>query len=104
VHSVSIDGRVAGATACCALREDRYSLWIGNVNARKDLSTNEFLTWEIIQHAKSEGFKTLEVMGANDPPRLTSFKSKFDPVLEPYCTVHKIDALGRIALFAHLVK
>jgi hypothetical protein len=101
VHSVSIDGRVAGATACCALREDRYGLWIGGVNARKDLSTNEFLTWEIIQHAKSEGFKALEVMGAHDPPRLTSFKSKFDPVLEPYCSVDKADALLKIESFVY---
>jgi lipid II:glycine glycyltransferase (peptidoglycan interpeptide bridge formation enzyme) len=76
-------------------------LWIGGVNARKDLSTNEFLTWEIIQHAKSEGFKALEVMGAHDPPRLTSFKSKFDPVLEPYCSVDKADALLKIESFVY---
>jgi len=98
VHSVSIDGRIASAEACCVLREDRYARWIGGVNARRDLKTNEFLMWEVIQHAKSEGFKTLEVIGANQP-RLNVFKSKFDPALEPYCAVDKTDALGNIAFF-----
>jgi hypothetical protein len=101
VHSVSIDGRIAGATACCVLREGRYGYWIGNVNARKDLSTNEFLIWEVIQHAKSEGFKTLDLIGADGPQRLNMFKSKFDPALEPYCYVEKTDALGRTALFVY---
>jgi lipid II:glycine glycyltransferase (peptidoglycan interpeptide bridge formation enzyme) len=101
VHSVSIDGSIAGATACCVLREDRYGYWIGGVNARRDLNTNEFFIWEVIQHAKSEGFKTLDMIGANGPQRLNTFKSKFDPVLEPYCYVDKTDALGKIALFVY---
>jgi len=70
VHSVSIDGRIAGATVCCVLREDRYGYWIGNVNARRDLSTNEFLVWEVIQHAKSKGFKKLDLFGMLDPESL----------------------------------
>jgi hypothetical protein len=99
VYSVTIDGRIAGATACCVLREDRYGYWIGNVNARKDLSTNEFLIWQVIQHAKSEGFKKLDLGAPNE--RISEFKSKFDPVLEPYCYVEKSDALGKIARFAY---
>jgi len=99
VYSVSIDGRLAGATACCVLREDRYGYWIGNVNARKDLNTNEFLIWEIIQHAKSEGFKTLDLFGAPNQ-RISKFKSKFDPVLEPFCYVEKTDTVGKIVDFA----
>ena len=31
---------------------------------------------------------------------LSRFKSKFDPVLEPYCTVERIDTLGKIVNFA----
>jgi lipid II:glycine glycyltransferase (peptidoglycan interpeptide bridge formation enzyme) len=57
--------------------------------------------WEIIQHAKSEGFKTLDLGGAGGPG-LSMFKSKFDPVLEPYCVVDKTDALGKIASFVYL--
>lgn len=100
VHSVSIDGTIAGAIACCVLREDRYGYWIGNVNARKDLNTNEFLMWEVIQLAKSQGFKTLDLIGASGPQRLNRFKSKFDPVLEPYCYVEKTDKVGKIVNFA----
>ncbi|MGZ7115565.1 MAG: GNAT family N-acetyltransferase [Halobacteriota archaeon] len=98
VYIVSIDGRIAGANVDCVLSEDRYGGWLGGVNARPDLKTNEFITWEIIQHAKSEGFKTLDLIGANSQ-RLSMFKSKFDPVLEPFCYVDKTDALGKIAKF-----
>jgi predicted ATP-grasp superfamily ATP-dependent carboligase len=48
--------------------------------------------------AKSEGFKTLDLTGA-DSQRLSMFKSKFDPVLEPFCYVDKTNALGKIAKF-----
>jgi lipid II:glycine glycyltransferase (peptidoglycan interpeptide bridge formation enzyme) len=82
------------------LREGRYGYWIGNVNARKDLSTNEFLLWGVIQHAKSEGFKTLDLIGA-DAQRVNMFKSKFDPALEPYCYVEKPDALYKIESFVY---
>jgi lipid II:glycine glycyltransferase (peptidoglycan interpeptide bridge formation enzyme) len=81
------------------LREDRYGYWIGNVNARRDLNTNEFLIWEVIQHAKSEGFKKLDLFGAPNQ-RISDFKSKFDPVLEPFCYVEKTDRLGKIVSFA----
>jgi lipid II:glycine glycyltransferase (peptidoglycan interpeptide bridge formation enzyme) len=99
VHSVSIDGKIAGATVCCVLREDRYGYWIGNVNARRDLSTNDFLIWEVIQHAKSEGFKTLDLFGMFDSQSLSSFKLKFDPMLEPFCYVDKTDAPYKIYSF-----
>ena len=99
VYTVSIDGSIAGATACCALREERYAHWIGNVNARRDLGgVNEYLVWEIVQRAKSNGFKKLDMGTSNE--RLSPFKSKFNPVLEPYCYVEKSDALGKISKFA----
>jgi hypothetical protein len=98
VYTVSIDGSIAGATACCALRKERFYLWIGGVNARKGLNVNEYLYWEIIQRAKSDGFKKLDMGTSNE--RLSPFKSKFNPVLEPYCYVEKSDALGKIAKFA----
>jgi hypothetical protein len=100
VHSVSIDGRIAAGDICCVLLEDRYGLWIGGVNARKNLKTDEFHLWEVIQHAKAEGFKTLELGGVG-PKSLSMHKSKFDPVLEPNCYVEKTDALGKIAGFVY---
>jgi hypothetical protein len=99
VYSVSIDGRLATATACCVMQKERYGYWIGGVNARKDLNVQEYLIWEIIQRAKSEGFRKLDL----GPPtqRTSLFKSKFNPVLEPFCIVEKDDALGKIARFTY---
>ena len=37
VYNLSIDGKLATATACCAMQKERYGFWIGGVNARKDL-------------------------------------------------------------------
>ena len=87
VYSVSIDGKLATAIACCVMQKERYGLWIGSVNARKDLQVNEYLIWEVVKRAKSEGFKKLD-LGVSDagPSR---FKSKFDPVLEPFWTLKK---------------
>jgi lipid II:glycine glycyltransferase (peptidoglycan interpeptide bridge formation enzyme) len=99
VYNLSIDGRLAAATACCVMQKERYCYWIGNVSARKDLSVNDYLMWEVIQQAKSEGFKKLDLGGATK--RLSRFKSKFDPVLEPYCIVERRDMLRKIGDFAN---
>jgi lipid II:glycine glycyltransferase (peptidoglycan interpeptide bridge formation enzyme) len=94
VYNLSIDGRVATATACCVMQKERYCYWIGNVSARKDLNVTEYLTWEIVKRAKSEGFKKLDLGSSDDGP--DRYKSKFDPVLEPFWTLEKTDTLYRI--------
>jgi len=48
VYNLSVDGSLATATACCAMQKERYGYWIGNVNARKDLSVTDYLIWEVI--------------------------------------------------------
>jgi hypothetical protein len=97
VYNLIIDGRLATATACCVMQKERYSTWIGGVSARKDLSVNEYFDWEIVKRAKSEGFKKLD-LGEIGPSR---YKSKFDPVLEPFCYVSRTDALARIVSGAY---
>ena len=94
VYTLSIDGMVATAIACCAMQKERYGLWIGGVSARRDLGVNEYLDWEVIKRAKSEGFKKLD-LGVSDagPAR---YKSKFNPVLEPFLTLTKTDTLHKI--------
>ena len=94
VYNVTIDGTVATATAFCAMQKERYCYWVGGVNARKDLSVQEYLMWEVIKRAKSEGFKKLD-LGSNDA-RLDRFKSKFDPVLDPFLTFTKTDTLHKV--------
>ena len=99
VYNLSIDGKLATATACCVMQKERYGYWIGNVNARKDLSVTDYLIWEVVQRAKSEGFKKLD-LGETDA-RLSRYKAKFDPVLEPFCFVEKTDTLGKTVNFAY---
>lgn len=99
VYSVSIDGSLATAIACCVLQKERYGAWIGMVNAHTHLDVNEYLIWEITKRAKSEGFKKLD-LGATFP-RPDRFKSKFDPVQEPYWELEKTDTLFVISNFAY---
>jgi hypothetical protein len=99
VYNVSIDGRLATATACCVMqRKERYGYWIGNVNARKDLSVTDYLIWGVVRRAKSEGFKKLD-LGPSDA-RLARYKAKFNPVLEPFCFLERTDTLGKTVNFA----
>ena len=98
VYNLTIDGRLATATACCVMQKERYCFWIGNVSARKDLSGNDYLIWEVVKRAKSEGFKKLD-LGESDA-RLVRYKAKFDPVLEPFCGVERTDTLGKTFNFA----
>ena len=66
VYNLTIDGKLATATACCVMQKERYCYWIGNANARKDLGVNEYLIWEVIKRAKSEGFKKLDLGATNE--------------------------------------
>ena len=97
VYTLSIDGILATASACCILQKERYCTWIGGVSVRKDLGANEYLDWEIMKQAKSEGFKKLDLC----EPGLSRYKAKFDPVLEPFCYVSKTDALAKILKAAY---
>ena len=94
VYSLIIDGRLAAADACCVMQKERYCAWIGGVNARRDtLGVNDYFLWEIVQRAKSEGFKKLD-LGEPDA-RISSNKAKFDPVLEPFCFVERTNTKGK---------
>jgi len=84
---------------CCVMQKERYSWWIGGASARKDLSVNDYLIWEIVQRAKSEGFKKLD-LGESDA-RISPYKAKFDPVLEPFCFVERANTRGKPVYFAY---
>ena len=94
VYNLTIEGKLATAIACCAMQKERYGLWIGMVNVRKDLQVIEHLNWEVVKRAKSEGFKKLD-LGVSDagPAR---YKSKFNPLFEPFFTLNKTDTLHKI--------
>ena len=94
VYNLTIDGRLAAAIACCAMQKGRYGLWIGGVSARRDLGVNEYLDWEVVKRAKSEGFKKLDLGPSDAGP--SQYKAKFNPALEPYWTLEKTDTLHKI--------
>jgi hypothetical protein len=98
VYNLTIDGTLATAIACCVMQKERYCYWIGGVSARKDLSGQEYLIWEIVQKAKLEGFKKLDLCECD--ARTSRFKAKFDPVFEPFCFVERIDTLVKTTSFA----
>ncbi|MGZ4894097.1 MAG: GNAT family N-acetyltransferase [Halobacteriota archaeon] len=99
VYNLLIDGTLATAQACCVMQKERYATWIGGVNVRKELGANEYNMWELIKWAKSEGFAKLDCGESTEA--LSSFKSKFDPVLEPFCIVEKTDAAYQARDFAY---
>jgi hypothetical protein len=99
VYYLIIDGMLATAQACCVMQKERYATWIGGVNVRKELGANEYITWELIKRAKSEGFAKLDYGESTEA--LSSFKSKFDPVLEPFCIVERTDAAYKARDFAY---
>ena len=94
VYSLNIDGRLATAEVCCVMQKERYAIWIGGTSARRDLGVNEYLDWEVVKRAKSEGFKKLDLGVSDASP--SSYKSKFNPVLEPFFTLKKTDTLHKI--------
>ncbi|MGZ8889594.1 MAG: hypothetical protein ACXW1D_08715, partial [Halobacteriota archaeon] len=54
------------------------------------------LIWEVVQRAKLEGFKKVD-LGEGDR-RLSKYKSKFDPALEPFWTLKKASTLYKSGL------
>jgi hypothetical protein len=51
-----------------------------------------------MKHAKSQGFKKLDLGSSDHSP--SPYFSKFDPVLEPFWTLEKTDTLYKIGLRA----
>jgi lipid II:glycine glycyltransferase (peptidoglycan interpeptide bridge formation enzyme) len=94
IYNLMIDGRLAAAEACCAMQKEQDAVWIGGARSDWDFSVNEYLDWEVVQRAKSEGFKKLD-LGVWDVG-FSPYKAKFDPMVEPFCTLNKTDKLYKI--------
>jgi hypothetical protein len=68
--------RLSGTIAL--LHKDKVSAWIGSPKySYNGISPNELIMWEIIQWACEQGYKTYEIMGA-DECVLFPFKKKFN--------------------------
>jgi hypothetical protein len=80
----------------------RIVFWKGWVSLDRSIHSNEFLTWEFIKQAKSQGLSKLEIQGA-DVKRLCLFKSKFNPALEQSFTIYKQDLLGELGVWTYKI-
>jgi hypothetical protein len=91
-----------GTTAAVVMTQEyrRFLMWIGTPKM-EGRDGNAYLTWLLIQKAKSEGFGEFENIGATNK-NLNSFKSKFNPDIQPYLEIRKKDAVGRIAEWGYI--
>ncbi|MGM0605605.1 MAG: GNAT family N-acetyltransferase [Halobacteriota archaeon] len=53
-----------------------------------DLPVNDLLEWRIMRDAKERGFDSYDLVGANNE-RLSEYKAKFGPKLEPFVPVQR---------------
>jgi hypothetical protein len=74
------------------------TLWLGGL--KTDFGTTAFMTWELIQEAKSRNCAKIEDVGANTE-RLRDFKSKFNPQLEMSFDIYKSNFLGKMAFWIY---
>ncbi len=74
----------------------RMALWQGTVRGPPGIPVNDLLIWHSIQHARSLGCSSFELMGANTP-QLAAFKSKFNPTLEAYLEVRRLPLWADVA-------
>jgi hypothetical protein len=59
----------------------------------------DYLIWEVIKRAKSEGFRKLDLGATDAPLGLSEYKAKFDPALEPFWILEKPDRLYTLRYF-----
>lgn len=76
-----------------------FLLWLGAPKIK--IYGNEWMWWKLIQKAKSENYKKVEIVGANTK-RLCMVKSQFNPTLEFYFAIYQKDVLGKIAEWGYL--
>ncbi|MDD1654014.1 MAG: GNAT family N-acetyltransferase [Methanomicrobiales archaeon] len=63
-------------------------------------NANDFLIWQVILEAKSQGFSTLEVVGANTR-HLSAFKSQFNPALVPGFNIRRRNRRAAVAEYLY---
>mgnify|MGYP002407453003 CR=1 FL=1 len=72
-----------------------YLTWIGSVKTKDIRGGNEYLSWELMKIAKSEGYEKFELHGANTI-NLCEFKSKFNPALDMGFDIYKKSIKGYV--------
>lgn len=95
---------IVGIELICKFKS-RFILWMGESLINKEVPANYFLRWEFIKRAKEEGYRELEIEGANTK-HLCANKSRFNPGLSRSFFIYKKGRLGSIAewTYQNLVK
>jgi lipid II:glycine glycyltransferase (peptidoglycan interpeptide bridge formation enzyme) len=84
--------------------KDTVTLWLGGSRDESDKwSANSFLLWKVILKAIDDGFRWIDMSGANTQ-HLCLFKSGYDPSLFLYFEIRKTNLLGKIAQKAYLLR
>jgi Acetyltransferase (GNAT) domain len=91
------DALIGGSVNC--VFNGRCVGWMGATTSTNGLTANEYMIWEILKMAKSEGYKMFENIGA-DEKRLNHAKTKFNPTLVPCFYIYKKDMLYKTAKYS----
>lgn len=82
-----LDGEFVGGNIILASGDTAYA-WVGAATPDVELGVNDALHWRSMRDAIDRGESRYDLAGANKE-RLSSYKSKFAPDLEPYYIVRK---------------
>ncbi|MDD1660480.1 MAG: GNAT family N-acetyltransferase, partial [Methanomicrobiales archaeon] len=88
-----LDGEKVVA-ACMFTRYKDMKLWLGGAKASGNV--NDLLFWRLFQEAKGEGFRSVELVGANTR-HLSLYKNQFNPALVYSFTIFLKNWLARVA-------
>lgn len=82
-----LDGEFVGGNIILAAGNTAYA-WVGAATPDVDLGINDALHWRAMCDAIDRGERFYDLAGANNE-RLSSYKAKFAPDLEPYYVIRK---------------
>jgi hypothetical protein len=88
---------VACASVNCGFH-GRFLGWMGNTVVDTGVRANQYMLWELLKLARSEGYTAFENIGA-DEKRLNLAKTKFNPDLVPCYQILKRDLVYRTAKY-----
>lgn len=83
----TLDGEFVGGNVVLA-SENTWFPWVGAATPESDLGINDALHWRAMQESIDRGARSYDLVGA-DTDRLSAYKSKFGPALEPVYTVRR---------------
>lgn len=99
----TLDGEFVGGNVILASENSAYA-WVGAATPDVQLGINDALHWRAMKDGIERGESYYDLAGANKK-RMSSYKSKFAPELEPYYVVRQRTPYMRVAeeIYARVV-